>query len=151
LPLPALRSPPPRAAAAAMPISLEAWFQETPVVTRTYLTLAFLTTTACSLDVRAQRSVRSVASLRPALRLRAQLISPFTVYYNTRLIFREFQLWRLVTNFLFFGSLGARRERALLRARAGEAGGDRLPARRGSLALPPPPPQAWTFCSTCSS
>jgi hypothetical protein len=41
--------------------------------------------------------------------LRAQLISPFTVYFNTHLIFRELQLWRLATNFFFFGSLGARR------------------------------------------
>ena len=34
------------------------------------------------------------------------MISPFTVYFNARLIFRELQLWRLVTNFFFFGSLG---------------------------------------------
>jgi hypothetical protein len=40
---------------------------------------------------------------------RAQLISPFTVYFNTHLIFRELQLWRLVSNFFFFGSLGAPR------------------------------------------
>ena len=100
-----------------MPISLQAWFEETPVVTRTYLTLAFLTTTACSLDVRTPCRLRAAGAhavppargrlVSPASRP-PQLISPFTVYYNTRLIFREFQLWRLVTNFLFFGSLGAR-------------------------------------------
>ena len=32
------------------------------------------------------------------------LISPFSVYFNTKLIFRG-ELWRLVTNFLYFGSL----------------------------------------------
>ena len=36
----------------------------------------------------------------------AQLISPFTVYFNARLIW-EGQLWRLASNFFFFGSLGA--------------------------------------------
>lgn len=37
-----------------------------------------------------------------------QIISPFTVYFNPRLILRKFELWRLFTNFMFFGSLGAR-------------------------------------------
>ena len=35
-----------------------------------------------------------------------QIITPFSVYYNTQLIFRKMELWRLVTNFLYFGSLG---------------------------------------------
>jgi len=37
---------------------------------------------------------------------RAQLISPLNVYFNSKLIFQEYELWRLVTNFFFFGSLG---------------------------------------------
>ena len=37
----------------------------------------------------------------------AQLISPFTVYFNSTLIVHKLQLWRLLTNFLFFGNLGA--------------------------------------------
>ena len=38
-----------------------------------------------------------------------QLISPFSVYFNARLIFRKAQLWRLFTNFFFFGNIGARK------------------------------------------
>ena len=64
--------------------SIEDWYKEMPVVTRTYLTLAFLTTVLCSLDV----------------------ISPLTVYFNLKLITQKFQLWRLVSNFFFFGNLG---------------------------------------------
>lgn len=67
-----------------MPNTLEEWYKQMPVVTRTYLTLSFLTTASCALEI----------------------ISPFTVYFNTRLIFRKMELWRLFTNFLFFGSLG---------------------------------------------
>jgi len=42
-----------------------------PVVTRSYLTLSFLTTAGCALE----------------------LISPFSVYYNSHLIFHKYQLW----------------------------------------------------------
>jgi len=55
-----------------------------PPVTRAYLSLCFLTTAGCALDV----------------------ISPFSVYFNSSLILYRLQLWRLVTNFFFFGSLG---------------------------------------------
>jgi Derlin-2/3 len=67
-----------------MPMTLEQWYRQMPVVTRSYLTLSFLTTAGCALE----------------------LISPFSVYYNSHLIFRKYQLWRLFTNFFFFGSLG---------------------------------------------
>ena len=67
-----------------MPMTLEQWYRQMPVVTRSYLTLSFLTTAGCALE----------------------LISPFSVYYNSHLIFKRGQLWRLATNFFFFGSLG---------------------------------------------
>ena len=67
-----------------MAVTLEQWYRQMPVVTRSYLTLSFLTTAGCALE----------------------LISPFSVYYNSHLIFRKYQLWRLFTNFFFFGSLG---------------------------------------------
>jgi Derlin-2/3 len=67
-----------------MPMTLEQWYRQMPIVTRSYLTLSFLTTAGCALE----------------------LISPFSVYYNSHLIFRKYQLWRLFTNFFFFGSLG---------------------------------------------
>jgi Derlin-2/3 len=36
-----------------------------------------------------------------------QLITPFNIYYNSRLIVQQRELWRLVTNFFYFGSIGA--------------------------------------------
>ena len=67
-----------------MAVTLEQWYRQMPVVTRSYLTLSFLTTAGCALE--------------PHL--------AFSVYYNSHLIFRKYQLWRLFTNFFFFGSLG---------------------------------------------
>lgn len=64
--------------------TLEEWYRETPVITRTYLTASFVLTACCALDI----------------------ISPLSVYFNARLILYKAQLWRLVTNFFFFGSLG---------------------------------------------
>ncbi len=40
------------------------------------------------------------------LSLRTQIITPYNVYYNTKLIFNKGEVWRLVTNFFFFGNLG---------------------------------------------
>lgn len=60
------------------------WYMEIPVVSRTYLTLSFITTAACALD----------------------LVSPFSLYFNYKLIVQKAQLWRLLSNFLFFGTFG---------------------------------------------
>jgi hypothetical protein len=48
--------------------TVEEWYKSMPVVTRTYLTLAFLTTAACALDVRSSRAVqrRATATQRSA-------------------------------------------------------------------------------------
>ena len=35
-----------------------------------------------------------------------QIITPFTIYFNARFIYQRWELWRLLTNFMFFGSLG---------------------------------------------
>lgn len=64
--------------------NIEDWYKQMPIITRSYLTLAVLTTAGCALEI----------------------ISPFSVYFNARLIFRKFQLWRLVTNFFYFGNIG---------------------------------------------
>eukprot|EP00275_Glaucocystis_incrassata_P002178 EC124944.1.p1 GENE.EC124944.1~~EC124944.1.p1 ORF type:complete len:155 (+),score=19.92 EC124944.1:49-513(+) len=64
--------------------SIEDFYKQMPLVTRSYLTIAFLTTAACHLE----------------------LISPFSLYFNFKLIFQKLQLWRLVTNFFFFGVFG---------------------------------------------
>lgn len=65
-----------------MPV--EEWYTQLPPITRSYVTLSVLTTAGCAMEI----------------------ITPFNVYYNTQLIFRKYELWRLVTNFLYFGSLG---------------------------------------------
>jgi len=60
------------------------WYNDIPVVSRVYLTLSFITTAACALD----------------------LVSPFSLYFNYKLIFAQGQVWRLFTNFFFFGLFG---------------------------------------------
>ncbi|XP_020833318.1 derlin-3 isoform X3 [Phascolarctos cinereus] len=62
---------------------LAAEFWQVPAVTRAYTAACVLTTAAV-----------------------LELITPFQLYFNPDLIFRKFQVWRLVTNFLFFGPLG---------------------------------------------
>lgn len=61
---------------------IDAWFYDIPPITRTYVSLCFATTCACALE----------------------LVSPLSLYFNARAICVKLQLWRLVTNFLFFGS-----------------------------------------------
>ena len=60
------------------------WYADVPVVTRTYMTMAFMTTLACTLEI----------------------ITPLSLYLNTNLIYSKYQVWRLLTNFLFFGNFG---------------------------------------------
>jgi len=60
------------------------WYHEIPVITRVYLTASVVTTAACALE----------------------LVSPFSLYFNAGLVFYKFQVWRLFTNFFFFGALG---------------------------------------------
>lgn len=35
-----------------------------------------------------------------------QIISPFDVYLNSTLVLQEYEVWRLITNFFYFGKLG---------------------------------------------
>ncbi|XP_076040918.1 derlin 2 [Oratosquilla oratoria] len=59
-------------------------YMQMPPVTRAYTTACVVTTLLVQLD----------------------LVSPFQLYFNPILIFRNYQLWRLVTTFLFFGAIG---------------------------------------------
>lgn len=59
-------------------------YMQMPVVTRTYASACVVTTLAVQLE----------------------LITPFQLYFNPELIFQRYQLWRLITNFLFFGTIG---------------------------------------------
>lgn len=65
-------------------MSVEDWYKQLPIVTRTYVTLAFLTTAGCALEI----------------------ITPYNIYFNANLIFKKGELWRLMTNFFFFGKFG---------------------------------------------
>jgi Derlin-2/3 len=58
------------------------WYREIPLISRVYLTLAFCTTLAVYAD----------------------LVSPYTLYYNYESIRIRGQYWRLLSSFLFFGS-----------------------------------------------
>ena len=55
-----------------------------PPVTRVYTTACVITTLAVQMEV----------------------VSPFQLYFNPLLIMRQFQVWRVVTTFLFFGTFG---------------------------------------------
>ncbi|KAH9503873.1 Derlin-2 [Bulinus truncatus] len=59
-------------------------YMQMPPVTRAFTTACVLTTLAVQLD----------------------LISPFQIYFNPELIFKHYQIWRLVTSFLYFGPIG---------------------------------------------
>jgi hypothetical protein len=105
------------------------------VITRYYVTLSFLTTAGCALEVRGPPSLlarlcklcrrywrRAGGGLPTSSTIHhrrlttspnhapppptPQIITPFNVYFNTNLIFRKGEVWRLLTNFFFFGSLG---------------------------------------------
>mmetsp|Transcript_70128 Transcript_70128/g.106054 ORF Transcript_70128/g.106054 Transcript_70128/m.106054 type:complete len:242 (+) Transcript_70128:253-978(+) len=62
-------------------VDMMSWYMEIPLISRLYLTGAFLTTAACAVDI----------------------ISPFNLYFNWDLVFSEGQVWRLITSYLFFG------------------------------------------------
>lgn len=62
-------------------VDIMSWYMDIPVVSRLYLTGAFLTTTLCAVDI----------------------ITPFSLYFNWDLIFSQGQVWRLITSYLFFG------------------------------------------------
>ena len=59
-------------------------YLEMPPVTRVYTSACVITTLAVQLEV----------------------VSPFQLYFNPLLIIRQWQLWRIVTTFLFFGTFG---------------------------------------------
>jgi len=63
---------------------LQQEYMDMPIITKAYTTACVLTTTAVQLD----------------------LVSPFQLYFNPDLICKNYQVWRLVTTFLFFGTFG---------------------------------------------
>lgn len=67
----------------AFQIVREEYFQ-IPIITRSYTTACVLTTVAVQLD----------------------LITPFQLYFNPEIVIKKYQIWRLFTTFLFFGTFG---------------------------------------------
>ncbi|ELU04051.1 hypothetical protein CAPTEDRAFT_159615 [Capitella teleta] len=59
-------------------------YMQMPAITRAYTTSCVLTTLAVQLEI----------------------LTPFQLYFNPELIFKQFQIWRLLTNFMFFGNIG---------------------------------------------
>lgn len=51
-----------------------------PVITRSYLTAATIVTVGCTLEI----------------------ISPYSLYLNPKLVIHNYEIWRLLTNFLYF-------------------------------------------------
>jgi Derlin-2/3 len=64
--------------------SPEEWFKSLPIVTKAYFVGAVGTTVLVSMGV----------------------ISPFLLFLDFELVFKKFQIWRLLCNFLFFGKFG---------------------------------------------
>lgn len=60
---------------------LLAEFNRIPLVTRIFLSGSLATTTLCSLD----------------------LVSPYSLYLSWSAVFYKLQIWRIFTNFFFFG------------------------------------------------
>ena len=57
------------------------------------------------------------------------MITPFNIYFNSKLIWQKHEFWRLFTNFFYFGNLGAWRG-------AARAGGRVLPGSGLDACLP---------------
>ncbi|EGG21307.1 derlin-2 [Cavenderia fasciculata] len=66
-----------------MAAPFEQWYRSVPIVTRVYMTGCVVTTALVSFD----------------------LITPFDLYLNFPLIMNKYEVWRLLTNFLFFDVL----------------------------------------------
>ncbi|RLN41702.1 derlin-2 [Panicum miliaceum] len=60
--------------------AVEEWYRQMPIITRSYLTAAVVTTVGCTLEI----------------------ISPYHLYLNPKLVVQQYEIWRLVTNFLYF-------------------------------------------------
>merc|ERR1719421_2705027 len=60
----------------------EAWYRSLPVITRGYLTVCFVATILAQLE----------------------LVSPMLLYLDFDLVLGKLELWRLLTNFCFFGT-----------------------------------------------
>lgn len=65
-------------------MSLQEQFNQIPVVTKSYISSCVVVTALVQLEI----------------------ISPFQIYFNPDLILKKWEIWRLVTNFCYFGTVG---------------------------------------------
>ncbi|KAL9818362.1 putative derlin [Arabidopsis thaliana] len=79
--------------------AVEEWYKQMPIITRSYLTAAVVTTVGCSLELFIGIGV---ANEWLSLELSVVIISPYNLYLNPTLVVKQYQFWRLVTNFLYF-------------------------------------------------
>jgi hypothetical protein len=61
---------------------IESWFKSLPPFTKIYLCASSITTLLVSIGI----------------------VSPYSVYYDSSLVFSNLQIWRLLTTFTFFGT-----------------------------------------------
>ncbi|KAF8391525.1 hypothetical protein HHK36_023830 [Tetracentron sinense] len=64
--------------------AVEEWYKQMPIITRSYLTAAVVITIGCSLEI----------------------ITPYNLYLNPTRVVQNYELWRLITNFLYFRKMG---------------------------------------------
>lgn len=105
--------------------AVEEWYRQMPIITRSYLTAAVVTTVGCTLEVSLSLSLPARPSLHdstlssiwclfeclrwwPNALLASQIISPYHLYLNPKLVVQHYEIWRLVTNFLYFRKMGMR-------------------------------------------
>ncbi|OEL31024.1 Derlin-2.2 [Dichanthelium oligosanthes] len=74
--------------------AVEEWYRQMPIITRSYLTAAVVTTVGCALEI----------------------ISPYHLYLNPKRVVQQYEIWRLVTNFLYFRKMGAMLHEELARS-----------------------------------
>ncbi|XP_057392096.1 derlin-2 isoform X3 [Balaenoptera acutorostrata] len=99
--------------------SLRLEYLQIPPVSRAYTTACVLTTAAVVSSCSASFSLSGLditgssgngfgppGSSEGLVSKQLELITPFQLYFNPELIFKHFQIWRLITNFLFFGPVG---------------------------------------------
>jgi len=67
-----------------MAAPFEDWYRNMPIVTKTFMTGCVLTTLSVYLEI----------------------VSPLDLYLNFPLVFGKYQLWRIITNFMFFDYFG---------------------------------------------
>eukprot|EP01100_Stratorugosa_tubuloviscum_P009720 TRINITY_DN4089_c0_g1_i3.p1 TRINITY_DN4089_c0_g1~~TRINITY_DN4089_c0_g1_i3.p1 ORF type:complete len:121 (+),score=34.69 TRINITY_DN4089_c0_g1_i3:59-421(+) len=64
--------------------AVEEWYKSLPIVTKTFMTACIATSGAVYFE----------------------FTTPFALYLNFDAIFYKYEIWRLFTNFLFFGPIG---------------------------------------------